>query len=58
MEFEDLVEGWEDSPLLPLVAMWRTVRPVLADPASFATAAAAAALMWGLMWALSLWACM
>jgi len=54
MEFEDLVEGWERSPLLPLVAMWRSL--AAAGPRAMLLSAAWAALAYAFLWAGCLWA--
>lgn len=51
MEFEDLVEGWERSPLLPLVAMWRSL--AAAGPRAMLLSAA---LAYAFLWAGCLWA--
>lgn len=54
MEYEEEVEGFEDSVLLPFVAMWRRVRAWLREPLAVVQCLALAAGLWAYMWALTL----
>lgn len=58
MEYEDLVEGYEDSILLPFVAIGRELRATFREIGLVGVAqiCGLAALMYALMWVSCLWA--
>lgn len=58
MEYEDLVEGYEDSVLAPVVAVAREVRATVCELGVLGIAQfmGCVALMYALMWASCLWA--
>ena len=58
MEYEDLVEGYEDSLLAPFVAIGRELRATVCELGLLGVVefAGCVALMYGCMWVSCLWA--
>ena len=54
--YEDLVRGWEGSPLMPIVAMWRELGPTGWDLSDWVGTIGVGLLAWACMWVACLWA--
>ena len=54
--FEDLVRGYEDSPFMVLVAMWRTTGIGDFGPEDWVRAVLAGIAFWACLWVACAWA--